>query len=84
MGKTINLASKIGIFIYFLMILMAYMEKYLCTHVYKRKSLGIPAYEIFNTVFYEFFSSLWEWVPKAKETIMNHMKVKIDAIIDAP
>ena len=62
------------------MILMAYAEKYMWTHVYTRKSLGITMYGIFNTVFYEFYSSLWEWVPKAIDTIMNHMRVKNDAI----
>ena len=66
------------------MILMAYAEKYLWTRVYTRKSLGIPAYGILNTVFYELYSSLWEWVPKAKETIMNHIRVKNDAITNAP
>ena len=59
---------------------MAYVEKCVWTRVYTQKSLGIPTYGIFNTVFYEFCSSLWEWVPKAKETIMNHMRVKNDAI----
>ena len=59
---------------------MAYVEKCVWTRVYTRKSLGITAYGIFNTVFYEFCSSLWEWVPKAIETIMNHMRVKNDAI----
>ena len=59
---------------------MAYAEKYMWTRVYTRKSLGIPTYGIFNTVFYEFCSILWEWVPKAIETIMNHMRVKNDAI----
>ena len=63
---------------------MAYAEKYMWIRVYTRKSLGIPAYGIFNTVFCEFCSSLWEWVPKAIETIMNHIRVKNDAITDAP
>ena len=62
------------------MILMAYTEKYLLTRVYTQKSLGIPAYGILNTIFYELYSSMWEWVPNAKETIMNHMRVKNDAI----
>ena len=62
------------------MILMAYVENYIRTRVYTRKSLVIPAYGIFNTIFYEFCSRLWEWVPKAIETIMNHMRVKNDAI----
>ena len=59
---------------------MTYAEKCVWTRVYTRKSLGIPAYGIFNTVFYELCSSLWEWMPKATETIMNHMRVKNDAI----
>ena len=63
---------------------MAYEENYMWTRVYTQKSLGIPAYGNFNTIFYEFCSSLWEWVPKAKETIVNHMRVKNDAITDAP
>ena len=52
-GITINPTSKIWIFIYFLMILMAYAENYLWTHVYMWKSLGISTYGILNTVFYE-------------------------------
>ena len=55
-GITINPTSKIGNFIYFLMILMEYAEKCVWTRVYTRKSLGIPAYGIWNTVFYEFLS----------------------------
>ena len=38
------------------MILMEYTEKYLWTRVYMRKILGIPAYGIWNTVFYELLS----------------------------
>ena len=66
------------------MILMAYAEKYMWTRVYTRKSLGIPVCGKFDTFFYEFCSSLWEWVLKAIEIIMNHMRVKNDAITDAP
>jgi len=32
--------------------------------------------------FMNFYSSLWEWVPKAKETTVNQMRVKNDAIYD--
>ena len=63
---------------------MAYAEKYMWTRVYTLKSLGITVYGNFNTIFYEFYSSLWEWVPKAIKTIMNHLRVKNDAITDAP
>ena len=67
------------------MILMAYAEKYLWSRIYTRKSLGrISAYGILNTVFHELYSSLWEWVPKAEKTIMNHIRVKNYVIIDAP
>ena len=56
------------------------MEKYERTHVYTRKILGITAYGDFNTVFYEFFQVWKEKVPRAKETIIIHMRVKNDAI----
>ena len=35
------------------MILMAYVENYIWTHIYTRKILGIPVYGILNIVFYE-------------------------------
>ena len=41
---------------------------------------GIIAYGILDTVFYEVVQVWGERVPKAKETIINHMRVKNDAI----
>ena len=63
---------------------MAYVEKYEKPHIYTWKSLGITMYGNFNTVFYEFVQVWKERVPRAKETIIIHMRVKNDAITDAP
>ena len=59
---------------------MPYTENYERTRVYMRKSIGITAYGNRNTVFYEFVQVWKERVPRAKETIIIHMRVKNDAI----
>ena len=68
---------------YFLMILMAYVEKYIWTHVYMRKSLGIPAYGILNTIFYELLFKSVGMGAQGQKTIMNHIRVKNDAITES-
>ena len=59
---------------------MAYAEKYVWTHIYTWKSLGIVAYGFLDTIFYEFVQVWRERVPRAKETIIIHVRVKNDAI----
>ena len=56
---------------------MAYTEKYEWTRVYTWKILGITAYGILDTVFYEFVQVWGERMPKDKETIIIHVRVKM-------
>ena len=63
---------------------MAYVENYERTRIYTWKSLGIIMYGILDTVFYEVVQVWGERVPKEKETIIIHMRVKNDAITDSP